>query len=127
MLLRCHSPLSPAGSKCKTVHLIFEKGLFITVSGAKHGNDAFYMLIVIWKFFIREDKFMTVEKRYSTLPSVHHHTDFTNSICGGDKGFVHRTVKRGGEQLKDWSQWSETCEMRGKFLLQRGDSTNTSV
>ena len=37
------------------VYLIFEE-LFTTVNAAKHDNDAFYMLNVIWKFVSKEDK-----------------------------------------------------------------------
>lgn len=41
------------------------------------------------------------------------------------KGFVHKEVNRGDEQLRVRSQLPHTCETRDKFLQQSGDNTNT--
>ena len=70
-----------------------------------------------------------MEKRYGTLPSVRHYTEAppTRVHLLRGRGFVHRKVKGKGEQLEAQSQWPDTCETGGKFFLQRGDNTNTSV
>ena len=101
------------------VYFIFEE-LFTTVNAVKHGNDVFYMLNEIWKFVRREDEIMLCLQFVITLKLHQLHPQ-------GGRGFVHREVKGGGKQLEARSQWPDTCETGGKFLLQRNDNTNTSV
>ena len=84
------------------VYFIFEE-LFTTVSVVKHGNDAFYMLNVIWKFVKREDEVTEEEQwRNGTVLCL----QFVIALklhqphLQGGRRFVHRKVKGGGEQFE---------------------------
>ena len=111
------------------VYFSFEK-LFTTVSAAKHDNDAFYMLNVIWKFVRREDE-VTEEGQWESGTVLCLQFVITLKLhqlhLQGNRGFAHREVQGRGEQFEAWSQWPDTCETRGKFFLQRVDNINTSV
>ena len=101
--------------------------MFTTVSAAKHGNEAFYMLNVIWKFIRREDEVTEGEWRSDTVLCF----QFVITLklhqlhLQGGRGFVHRELKKGSEQLEARSQWLDTCGFVNKPT--RGDNIQDLV
>ena len=77
--------------------------MLTTVSAAKHGNDVFYMLNVIWKFVGREDE-VTEEGQWRTDTVLCLQFVITLKLhqlhLQGGRGFVHRKGKGEGEELE---------------------------